>query len=80
MKIQVFCAHLTNNACSQGQWHSSCCLILTLQRGELGDACHSENEACRGKTSDDRHAARSYSLLNISTTPRASVIGLVWPY
>jgi hypothetical protein len=54
--------------------------ILTLQRGEIGDARHSENERCRGKTSDDRHAARSHSLHNISTTLRANVIGLVWPY
>jgi hypothetical protein len=49
---------------------------LTLQRGEMGDARHSENEACRGKTSDDRHAARSHSLHNISTKLRANVIGL----
>jgi hypothetical protein len=53
---------------------------LTLQRGEMGDARHSENEACRGKTSDDRHAARSHSLHYISTTSTANVIGLVWPY
>jgi hypothetical protein len=40
-------------------------LPIALQRGELGDARHSENEPCRGKTSDDRHAARSHSLHNI---------------
>jgi hypothetical protein len=39
--------------------------VLTLQRGQLGDA---------------RHAARSHSLHNISTKLRANVIGLVWPY
>jgi hypothetical protein len=53
--------------------------LLTLQRGELGVARHSEKKPCRGKTSDDRHAARSHSLHNISTTLRANVIGLVWP-
>jgi hypothetical protein len=53
---------------------------LTFQRGELGDARHSENEQCRGKANDDRHAARSHSLYNISTTLRANVIRLVWPY
>jgi hypothetical protein len=50
-------------------------LVLTPERGELGAARHSENEPCHGKTSDDRHTARSHSLHNISTTYRAHVIG-----
>jgi hypothetical protein len=53
---------------------------LTLQRGELGAARLGENEPCCGRTSDNRPAACSHSLHNISTTLRANVIGLVWPY
>jgi hypothetical protein len=50
---------------------------LTAQRAVLGTARHSENEPCRAMTTTDRHAARSHSLDNISTTLRANVIGLL---
>jgi hypothetical protein len=49
---------------------------LTPQRAVLGAARHSENIPCRAVTTPDRHAACSHSL-DISTTLRANVIGLL---
>jgi hypothetical protein len=53
---------------------------LTPQRAVLGDAGHSKNISCRAMTTTGRHAARSHSLHNISTTMRANVIGLLCAY
>jgi hypothetical protein len=45
-----------------------------------GAGRHSENEPCWAMTTTDRHAARSHSLDNISTTFGENVIGLLCTY
>jgi hypothetical protein len=41
---------------------------LTVQRGVLGTARHSENITCRGVTGTARHGACSHSFVYISKT------------
>jgi hypothetical protein len=53
---------------------------LTFQRGVMSAARHSENTPCRGVTNTARHAVRSHSFDNISTTYRANIIGLLFAY
>jgi hypothetical protein len=53
---------------------------LTAQRAVTGAGRHSENEPCRAMTTTDRHAARSHSLDDISTTFGENVIGLLCAY
>ena len=52
-------------------------LVLTLQRGVMSAAHHSENITCRGVTSTACHAALSHSFDYISTTLGENVIGLL---
>jgi hypothetical protein len=42
--------------------------LLTPQRGVACAESHSENITCRGMATTGRHATRSHSLDNISTT------------
>jgi hypothetical protein len=51
---------------------------LTLQRGVMSAARHSENITCHGVTSTARNAALSHSFDYISTTEGENAIGLVY--
>jgi len=62
--------------CCNLMWWSTHAL-LTLQSGVTSTARHSENISCRGVTSTARHVAHSHSLVYISTTSGANVIGLL---
>ena len=51
--------------------------FLTLQRGVMSTARHSENATCHGVMSTARHAALSHSFDYISTTKGHNLIGLL---